>query len=103
MTDAVICSSFELGPPLCSLEGLFSLRQLLDTHLLPVPAHSTMLNPKHGCKKGASCEEAEKQSPPEESSFPGARGLAEDTAGAETASDTTADENNSRALLPEGE
>lgn len=102
MTDPVICANFELGSPRCSLEGLFSLRQLLDAHLLPVPTRSTMLKRKHGYEKGASCEDAEKQSPPEESSFPGSRDLAADTDGVATGSDTTSNEDDPRALLPKG-
>jgi hypothetical protein len=103
MTDPAMRANSEIGPPRCSLDGLISLRQLLDAQPLSKRARSSKLKGKKGSPKGASIESTEGQSLPEKSSFPRANiGVAADSGRYTQGSDSTSDPNDPGLLPSEG-
>jgi hypothetical protein len=74
MTDPASCANSEIDLPRCSLDGLFSLRQLLDAQLLSERPRSSNLKGRKESMEGASIESTQGQNLSEKSPFSGANG-----------------------------
>ena len=103
MTDPASCANSGIGLPRCSLDGLFALRQLLDTQSLPERPRSSKLKSKKWPTEGASIESTQGQHLPEKPPFPGTNeSVATDSERCTQGSNSTPDPNDSGLLSSQG-
>ena len=103
MTDPASCANSEIGLPRCSLDGLFSLCQLLDAQSLSERPRSSKLKGKKESMEGASIESTQGQILPEKSPFPGAnKGVAADSRRCPQGSHSASVPNDSGLPSPKG-